>query len=349
MPIHPRRRGAAALLLLLAMLAGLSGCGLWPRMPETSVAAGHLPSTAPGALGPGGTTVLPFNVQPYLHPAKKYLGVALPGLVGSTASLSAFSAQIGKTPDLVESYAAWGDQFPASSVRADWKLGAMSNIAFEPNKTSDIAAIISGKDDGYITSYATQVRDLNLPVAISFGHEMNGNWRPWGSQAITPAQFVAAWKHIHDLFQQAGATTVIWVWSPNQINIVNSPYPLRDYWPGDSYVDWVGMIGYYGQSDDYTFSSLFGPTITDVRQFTQKPFLISETAAPPGTRKPAAMDDLFKAVAARSDVIGFTWFDYDKPGQQDEANWKVDSGPLSLATFRADARNPLFGFNIEPP
>jgi beta-mannanase len=55
------------------------------------------------------------------------------------------------------------------------------------------------------------VRTLNLPIAVSFGHEMNGNWYPWGTAHTTAAQFVAAWRHIHDLFARVGATNVIWV------------------------------------------------------------------------------------------------------------------------------------------
>jgi hypothetical protein len=345
---HPRTHRAVPFLLSLALLALLTGCGLWPQMPPISAAEGQLPTTAPG-VKVHGKVVQPFDIQPYLHPKKKYLGVALPGIVGSSAPLADFTTQIGKAPNQVEFYSAWGDQFEAATVESNWKQGAMSNIALEPNKTSDIADIISGKDDSYIKQYASAVRHLNLPVAISFGHEMNGNWRPWGRQAITPAVFVAAWKHIHDLFMATGATTVIWVWSPNQIGIISPPNPLKNYWPGDKYVDWVGAIGYYGQNQKYTFNSLFGPTLDEIRGFTKKPFYISETAAPPGTRKPTEIDNLFTTVAARKDVIGFNWFNYYKAGVKDETNWKVDSGPLSLAAFRSAVKNPLFGFNIEHP
>ena len=63
-----------------------------------------------------------------------------------------------------------------------------------------VQAIADGQSDAYISRFARAVRTLNLPVAISFGHEMNGNWYPCGSGQSTAAQFVAAWRHIHDLF-----------------------------------------------------------------------------------------------------------------------------------------------------
>jgi hypothetical protein len=89
--------------------------------------------------------------------------------------------------------------------------------SWEPYDTSP-AAIADGHSDAYITRFARAVRALNVPVVISFGHEMNGNWYPWETTQSTPAEFVAAWRHIHDLFIQAGASNVIWVWNPNIIN-----------------------------------------------------------------------------------------------------------------------------------
>ena len=118
-------------------------------------------------------------------------------------------------------------------------------------------------------------------MALSFGHEMNGNWYPWGTSQATPAEFVAAWRHIHDLFAAAGATNVIWVWNPNIVN----PMPnveLAPFWPGSAYVDWVGITGYFATTGPDTFAGVYGPTITEVRQFTSKPIIIAETAVETG-------------------------------------------------------------------
>ena len=53
------------------------------------------------------------------------------------------------------------------------------------------------------------------------------------------AKFRAAWIHTWTLFQQEGATNVEWVWCPN-----NGNYPYKGFYPGDRYVDWVGVDGY---------------------------------------------------------------------------------------------------------
>ncbi len=133
-------------------------------------------------------------------------------------------------------------------------------MAWEPFGVS-VQSIAAGRSDGYITHFAQAVRALNLPVAISFGHEMNGNWYPWGTSQTTPAQFVAAWRHIHDLFARAGAANVIWVWNPNVINPVPQ-IQLKSYWPGRAYVSWVGLTGYFATTGPHTFATLYLPTMT---------------------------------------------------------------------------------------
>jgi hypothetical protein len=212
-------------------------------------------------------------------------------------------------------------------------------MVWEPFDPS-IATIAGGGDDAYIRRFATQVQTLNLPVAISFGHEMNGFWYPWGTRSTTPREFVLAWRRVHDIFDDVGATNVIWVWSPNVVNPLPD-VPLRPLYPGDSYVDWIGVVGYYTDSGASTFPGLFGPTRAVLRKFTRKPILIAETAAEPGPRKHYDVADLFLGVAKSRDVIGFIWFDIQK-----RADWRIGSDASALAEFRSRAADDVFGFDI---
>jgi beta-mannanase len=206
-------------------------------------------------------------------------------------------------------------------------------MAWEPYGTS-VQAIASGSSDGYITQFAKAVRAFGLPVAISFGHEMNGNWYPWGSQATSAATFVAAWRHIHNLFRAAGATNVIWVWNPNVISAAPG-VPLRPYWPGSGYVDWVGVTGYFGTTGPDTFSDVFGPTMQQIRQFTGKPFIIAETSVQTGPNDSECARSLVRGVATRPDVVGFIWFDYDKDG----VDWRIGSRPQVRAALAGSIAN----------
>jgi hypothetical protein len=295
------------------------------------------PAVQTPAAQASSAAALPYNVLPLLKPTKKYLGVALPSPTAS--SLAQYATQTGKQPNIVEYYAQWGGGFDSSLVRQVDNAGGLAYMAWEPD-TASLAAIGSGSSDAYITSVAEAAHKLNLPVAISFAHEMNGFWYPWGTQAATPTQFVKAWIHIHTLFNDAGATNVIWVWSPNIINPVPS-VKLSAYYPGNQYVDWIGMIGYYSLSGAQTFASLYDPTMTEVSAFSTKPYLIAETSVEPGPERVKEIQNLFNGLASTPDVIGMIWFDLDK-----RADWRIENDAAGLAQFKLSAGNPMFGFDV---
>jgi hypothetical protein len=138
-----------------------------------------------------------------------------------------------------------------------------------------------------------------------------------------------------------GATSVIWVWSPNVINPVRA-VQLKPYYPGDAYVDWAGMIGYYTLGGAHTFSTLYGPTMREVRTFTDKPFFIAETAAQPGARRPTDIADLLSGVRQHSDVIGFVWFHIKK-----RADWRIYNDAPAITAFRRGIRGSAIGFQIK--
>ena len=261
-----------------------------------------------------------------------YLGWYPAGVPRSYAGVSAVSAATGVKPGLVPYYSGWFEPFQASFAVAAARDGAVPIVQMNPDGVR-VAAIASGRYDGYLRSYAGAVRAYHRPVVVSFGHEMNGNWYSWGYKKTSPAAFIAAWRHIVSLFRAAGARNVTWLWT---VNIIDDPHygkipsPAR-WWPGGKYVTWVGIDGYYYHSST-AFSSLFGPTIAAVRQITGAPILIAETAAVPAAGQPAKIADLFAGVRLYG-LLGFVWFDVTHP-----ENWRLSS-PEALAAFRRGARD----------
>ena len=188
------------------------------------------------------------------------------------------------------------------------KNGAVPLVQMDPDGIS-VAEIASGRYDGYLSAYAEAVRAYRHPVILSFGHEMNGNWYAWGYRQTSPAAFVAAWRHIVTLFRALGARNVTWLWT---INIINDTQrgripPPAPWWPGSSYVTWVGIDGYY-LKPSWQFAPLFGPTIAAVRALTRDPILIAETGATPAAGQPAKIADLFAGIRLYG-LLGFVWFD----------------------------------------
>ena len=336
------RIAAALLVCLFGSLVGCSPEPMNPILPDESrpMHEPEAPSTASGSdAEPSEEAFVPFDIRPLLTPSRKYFGAAIEGAPTTLSPVKDFTTKAGKQPNMLLYYTAWGDGFDARGVRNARDIGALPVMAWEPFEPS-MADIAEGASDDYIIEFATAVQTLNLPIAISLAHEMNGFWYPWGPEKTSPDDFVRAWRHIHNIFLDVGATNVIWIWSPNVINHMPQ-VRLKPLYPGDSYVDWIGVVGYYEKGGASTFSTLFGPTKATVREFTRKPFLILETGAEDGRRKRRDIADLFRGVAAAPDVIGFNWFNYAK-----RADWRIDSDPSALAQFRKCAKNDRFGFDL---
>ena len=81
-----------------------------------------------------------------------------------------------------------------------------------------------------------------------------------------------------------------WLWTVNIINNTQNGRipPPNPWWPGSSYVNWVGIDGYY-LKPTWQFAPLFGPTIGQVRELTRDPILVAETGAT-ACRRPAGED-----------------------------------------------------------
>lgn len=295
-----------------AALAGLlAACG--------SSALYGVPGAEAGGSSP---PAKPYNVSKLLDPPDgKFLGVQAPGAPNALGPVQRFAASAGAHPNLIGEYMAWNDPMDTQAAANAWSYGALYYMVWEPYKTS-VAAIAAGDSDAYITRVARQVRALNQPVAISFGHEFNGNWYPWGTTGTTAAEFVAAWRLIHHLFAKADARNVIWIWNANVID-AEPQVDLRAYYPGDAYVSWIGITGYFSTTGPDTFSSLYGPTMQEIRGFTDKPFLIAETSVETGPNEVAAAQSLVSGVRQSPDVLGFVWFNYQKLG----VDWQLQTRP----------------------
>ena len=113
------------------------------------------------------------------------------------------------------------------------------------SRATALASIIDGSHDAYIDMFAKSIlKQFGHPVTIRLMHEMNGNWYPWGLgvNGNRPGQYVAAWQHVHDRFTALGVTDVSWMWAPNAVYTGSAP--LAPLYPGDAYVDAVGLSNY---------------------------------------------------------------------------------------------------------
>jgi hypothetical protein len=258
-----------------------------------------------------------------------YLGVAEAGETNSYQPVNDFAASVGRQPDIVLYYSSWKESFQARFAAEVHAHGATPFVQIDPGSTS-LATIAAGHDDTYLRSYAGQVKAYGHPVIIGFAAEMNGNWDPWGYQHTSPAVFIAAWRHVVTLFRQQSATNVIWLWTVNVTE--QGTGPVQDWWPGASYVTWVGIDGYY-YLRSYTFDDAFLPTIAEVRIFTGRPIILSEIGIGQVAGQAAKIPDLFAGVQANH-LLGLVWFDQTQADGVYHQDWRLEPNSAGLATFR---------------
>jgi cellulose synthase/poly-beta-1,6-N-acetylglucosamine synthase-like glycosyltransferase len=289
---------------------------------------------AVAAFAVGGTYVIHQKSQPpalafpsVTTHASRYLGVITSN--PTTAELQAFRTVTGARITIDEYYSRWGSPFNSATAEAMDKAGALPMISWEPFTVSP-ARIATGRSDSYITSYARAVAAYGKPIVISFAAEMNGDWEKWGPLHSTASQFVAAWRHIHDLFAKAGARNVTWIWAPAPSSPQSRPFAA--FYPGDAYVNWIGLDEFWWNTRPVTFDWLLGPSIAQLRVLTAKPLLISETAAVPGA-KVMAVKDLFQGAETTPGVIGFVWFDVKAA-----RNWPLEEDQAAVAAYRQESR-----------
>jgi Glycosyl hydrolase family 26 len=298
---------------------------IWLRRTKNALAVVLLLATACSAATP--------TVQGYgAGRSKLLLGVYEPDDPGSYGQVVGFAQAAGLWPEVVSYYSEWGDPFKVSFASQVQGHGGTTLIQLQPKHVS-FQTIIDGQQDPYLREYAMQIANFGHKVILSFGQEMNGPWYSWGQDHVSPAEYIAAWRHIVRIFRSVNSSNVTWLWDVN-CNFTGH-FPIEPWWPGGSYVTWVGLDCYYAHSAD-TFTSIFGSTIGEIRSLTSKPIFIAETAVGPaaGTGK---IEGLF-AGTSDDDLVGFLWFDEAQDDGPYHEDWRLEGNTAALAAFKASAR-----------
>jgi mannan endo-1,4-beta-mannosidase len=331
----------------------------------------------------------PAQKAALLAPVKRYFGIAADGLPGDAPLLTRITRQAGKAPSSVEWFGYWDASYPAAKVRAAWAGRALPvltwmSVANDPStpdhSSYTLANIVAGKFDAYLLKFAGAVLKTGLPVALRFDQEMNGNWYSWSggmpanqpSDASQPNLYVQAWRHVWNLFDSVGANAdVLWLWSPTRVDPIvphsdvsglKYETSLAEDYPGDRYVDWVGMSAYqYKPSDGWTYETTFRKTLSGLGSLTTKPIFVAETGATEkvgdtdyATHKAQWIAQTLTGLATEPGVVGFSYFDnnvndvHTVDGQLIHTNWTIQSSPQSLAAFRSGIANRAYASGLLP-
>jgi len=262
--------------------------------------------------------------------------------VGSGLSLLQFSSPFARCELGDCSYYT----FPTTEMEKIRAHGAIPVFSWNSGASGDpagdfrLADLNAGRFDAYVNDFALAAAAWGHPFFLRFNWEMNGTWFPWGAgvNGNTAAEFRAAWRRVHDIFDGAGATNATWVWCP-YANRAES-LRLRPYYPGGRYVDWTCLDTYnWGPESSQpsrwrSFRELLEPSyrlITE-RIAPDKPMMIGEVATT-GTPEAKAywIHGMFAALRHRFDrVHGLLWFNKLDSG----AEWPIDDSVTASAFGR---------------
>lgn len=295
-------------LSVIAALAVMAGLPV--------AAAKLLPHHPPAAA----RTVYTSQVQ---HFPRRYIGVV-------SSDVAWFDRRCKCRPNAAVHFVMMGGPVSMTLAKLMLQAGAVPVLELEPYGIP-LSSIIAGHEDVWLTRYAKAVLSLKAPVILSFAPEANGDWYDWGFRHVPPKVFIQAWRHVVTVFRKAGAGRRIkWVW------IINHSFPqserLQLLWPGRSYVNMLGIDGYFKDRKD-NFRSLFIPTIRVMRKLSSDPILISETAGGPTAGKLRAVRDLVASMLAYH-LAGLIWFDIRQPGHFIHQDWRIETQRQAMAAYR---------------
>jgi hypothetical protein len=296
-------------------------------------------------------------------------------------AVNKFEQVTGKPLSLIHFFSPFADcssscsyyKFPTTAMQNIREAGAIPFFSWSSQSTPSqlnepefqLGDIADGSQDAYIREFALAAKAWGHPFFLRFNWEMNGNWFPWseGVNGNGPGEYVAAWRHVHDIFTEVGADNATWTWCPN-VDPEHRFHDLASLYPGNEYVDWTCLDGYNWGSNpgtpkkDLSFSELFSSTYDEITETIApgKPMVIGEVGATERTGDKAAwIAQMLKDIPAEfPDLRGLIWFDTFDDGM----DWPLETSAKASNAFSRGISNPLFRANeygsvetspIQPP
>lgn len=199
------------------------------------------------------------------------------------------------------------------------------------------ASIAAGACDTYIRAFARGIKARPERIILRFAFEMSllnsKYWPFYFGQG--PNDFIAMWRHVHDLFKAEGVTNVEWLWAPGfDVNPREPWNGMHLYYPGNDYVDWVGPDGYnwwYGQTPHWDwvwYNDMFDAVSKDFACRYPKPQIVHEIGAAdgPGTyNKVNWINDMFQQMPKYPFLRAFIWLNDYAFGNPSDADFRVTS------------------------
>ncbi len=278
---------------------------------------------------------------------------------------------LGGDLGIIRRYFRWEESVVGDPL-VDWTIaeGSMPHISLVPRRPNgtpirwnDIATAAPGSDlDTELRTWARDIADLGVPVWFTFTHE------PETTHNLamgTDAEFIAAWRHVVDVFEEEGADNVEHLWVMTAFAFSRTPDDRRyaqKWYPGDDWVDHIGADPYNWTDcrlDVTTPWKSFETLMTPVRDFAalhpDKGLVAAEfgSAEDPNDsgRKAEWVNEIRRLTRQPewSQMVAFVAFNARHPDEETPCEWWVDSSPETLDAYQGLLNDPVFGGDGPPP
>lgn len=296
------------------------------------------------------------SCESFLHrsPTPLLWGFAIEGFPIREEMLEKLEQETKISAQLIQFYLQWPknpeeEVSLLSSLEAIWQRGAVPCITWEPmhaaadggaNKAIAAEELLRGTYDRYLASFAAQIKRGGKPVIIRFAHEMNLNVYHWGVEADrfgpqAAELYIKMFQYVVTAFRKLQVDNVQWAFCPNSESVPNEKWNVAsNYYPGDSYVDLLGMDGYNwdiseevakAQNKSWTvpwrsFQQVFELIYRQLRELApNKPIMVFETATVDRSRKGKQQWIAEALQTAKAwGLAAIIWFQVNK-----EEDWRI--------------------------
>ena len=196
--------------------------------------------------------------------------------------------------------------FPKGAVAAIEKLGKVPFVRMMARSNFDesvadpryaMQKIIDGDFDAELYQWARDAAATGTPLLVEFGTEVNGSWFSWNgkyngagkttgygdaNEADGAERFRDAYRHIIEICDESGADNITWFFHVDAYGEPQQAWnSIENYYPGDAYIDWLGVSVYGPQqaNEEYqSFSEILSDVYPQLTALSQKPIAILEFA-----------------------------------------------------------------------
>jgi hypothetical protein len=361
----------------LPAVTALVGCLV--AIGAVPVSAQGVPPQANGSAAPGRAKLVP-------PPAGRIYHAAYPDFRDTedfvtTGRIRAFENLAGR--DIAWAYFSnnWGRQirFPGRAVR---RIAAAGTVPFVrlmartgwrpsgPDPRYRLQRIIDGDFDSELAAWGRAAARFGRPMLVEFGTEANGSWFPWngnwngagrrdgfGDPRLFdgPERFRAAYRHVREVIESAGATDLTWFFHADDDSWPQTRWnSIAAYYPGDRYVDWIGVSVYGPLTLDEPWRPSFSEAMARVYPklaalSPSKPIAVLEYGAHQGRQKAGWFRDAMETITSRRFPrlrAASVWSEAWPNGDGTRSNLKIDSDRATLGVYRRFAARPVFSSRV---